>query len=82
MNAAVTVVSWLPLGSSRSAIDVDTHAEGFNSAIPLGPRLLGPDLPYMIEAHLVVPTMVELGGAGAGVVRHVSRLFEGADVLS
>jgi hypothetical protein len=35
----------------------------------------------LVEAHLVVPAIVELGGAGRGVVRHGGGVFERAIIL-
>jgi hypothetical protein len=36
---------------------------------------------HFVEAHLVAPAIVELRGAGRGVVRHGGRIFERAAVF-
>jgi hypothetical protein len=47
----------------------------------LATRLSNRNPPHLVEVHLVAPAIVELGGAGRGVVRHGGGVFERAAVF-
>jgi hypothetical protein len=52
-----------------------------NRAVPFCSSLLDQNPLHLIERHLVAPAIVELGGAGAGMVSHGRGLLECAAVF-